>query len=113
MSAAGDPRKQAHVANRRLLQRLAVIAIGMFGFGFLLVPFYEQICKVTGLRNIDRADTVTNTQVVTDRTIRLELDSNVRHLAWVTSITWIASLHTMQAPPASLSCGFGTKPRAV
>jgi len=83
VSAAPGPREQTHAAaNRRLLQRLAVIAVGMFGFGFLLVPFYEQICKVTGLRDIDRADTVTNTQVVTDRTIRLELDSNVRHLAW-------------------------------
>ena len=65
-----------------MLKRLGVIAIGMFGFGFLLVPFYEQICRVTGLRDIDRADTVVNTQIVTDRTIRLELDSNVRHLPW-------------------------------
>ncbi len=79
---AGDWREDTRVANRRLLKRLVVVAVGMFGFGFLLVPFYEQICKVTGLREIARADTVENTQVVTSRTIRLELDSNVRHLDW-------------------------------
>lgn len=77
-----DRREDARVANRRMLKRLAVVAVAMFGFGFLLVPFYEQICKVTGLRDIAQADTVENTQVVTSRTIRLELDSNVRHLDW-------------------------------
>ena len=80
--AARDAQEQTRVANRRMLKRLAVVAVGMFGFGFLLVPFYEQICNVTGLREIARADTVQNTQVVTSRTIRLELDSNVRHLDW-------------------------------
>lgn len=80
--AARDAQEQTRVANRRMLKRLAVVAVGMFGFGFLLVPFYEQICNVTGLREIARADAVQNTQVVTSRTIRLELDSNVRHLDW-------------------------------
>ena len=28
----------------------------MFGFGYALVPFYEKICQVTGLRDIDRAE---------------------------------------------------------
>ena len=39
----------------------------MFGFGFLLVPFYEKICEVTGLRNIAQADEVRNTQVAVNR----------------------------------------------
>jgi len=80
--ASGDAREDMREANRRMLKRLAVIAVAMFGFGFLLVPFYEKICEVTGLREIARADEVQNTQVVTSRTIRLELDSNVRHLNW-------------------------------
>ena len=69
-------------ANRRLLVRLCVVVVAMFGFGFLLVPFYEKICEVTGLRNIAQPDTVTNTQVVTTRNIRIELDSNVRNMPW-------------------------------
>ena len=69
-------------SNRKLLTRLLVVVVAMFGFGFLLVPFYEKICEVTGLRNIAQPDTVTNTQVVTTRNIRVELDSNLRNLPW-------------------------------
>ena len=69
-------------ANRRLLVRLCVVVVAMFGFGFLLVPFYEKICEVTGLRNIAQPDEVKNTQVVATRNIRIEFDSNVRNLPW-------------------------------
>ena len=68
--------------NRTLLAKLGVIVIAMFGFGYALVPFYEKICEVTGLRNIARADTVANTQVDTTRDVRIEFDSNVRKLPW-------------------------------
>lgn len=69
-------------ANRALLKRLGVVVAVMFGFGFLLVPFYEKICEVTGIRDIGRADEVSNTQVDTTRTVRLEFDANTRNLAW-------------------------------
>jgi cytochrome c oxidase assembly protein subunit 11 len=71
-----------HADNRRLLFRLGVVVVAMFGFGYALVPFYEKICEVTGLRNLARADEVRNTQVDATRTVRVELDSNVRRLAW-------------------------------
>ena len=54
----------------------------MFGFGYALVPFYEKICEVTGLRNIAQADEPANTQVDPTRAVRIELDSNVRKLPW-------------------------------
>ena len=38
--------------------------------------------RVTGLRDIDRADEVANTQVDVTRSVRIELDSNVRKLPW-------------------------------
>jgi cytochrome c oxidase assembly protein subunit 11 len=69
-------------ANRALLLRLAVVVVAMFGFGFALVPFYEKICQVTGLREIDRADAPRNTQVDATRSVRIELDTNVRNLPW-------------------------------
>jgi cytochrome c oxidase assembly protein subunit 11 len=68
--------------NRTLLLKLGVIVIAMFGFGYALVPFYEKICDVTGLRNIDRADAVKNTQVDMAPEVRVEFDSNVRKLPW-------------------------------
>jgi len=76
--APEDPRR----SNRRLLVRLCLVAVIMFGFGFLLVPFYDQICKATGLRDIDAADEVANTQVDKARSVRLELDANLNKLPW-------------------------------
>jgi cytochrome c oxidase assembly protein subunit 11 len=69
-------------SNRALLMKLGVVVVAMFGFGYALVPFYEKICEVTGLRNIDAADTVTNTQVDLSRSVRIEFDTNLRNLPW-------------------------------
>jgi cytochrome c oxidase assembly protein subunit 11 len=69
-------------SNRRLLVKLGVVVVVMFGFGFALVPFYDQICKATGLRDIDNPDRLENSQVDRARTVRLEFDANVRNLPW-------------------------------
>jgi cytochrome c oxidase assembly protein subunit 11 len=80
--------------NRALLLKLGVIVIAMFGFGYALVPFYEKICEVTGLRNIGRADQVQNTQVDTTREVRIEFDSNVRKLPWqFRALTPVVGVH--------------------
>jgi len=68
--------------NRTLLTKLIVIVVAMFGFGYALVPFYEKICQVTGIRDIAQPDPVTNTQVDASRNVRIEFDSNVRKLPW-------------------------------
>ncbi len=39
----------AQTAVRRTAAKLCVIAVGMFGFGFALVPLYDLLCDVTGL----------------------------------------------------------------
>ncbi|MDO8449280.1 cytochrome c oxidase assembly protein [Rhodoferax sp.] len=74
-------------ANVRMVGKLAVVAAGMFAFGYALVPIYKAICEMTGInvlalgdRNIPGA-TVTlpaNTQVDTSRTITIEFDANSR-----------------------------------
>ena len=78
----GTRRARTARDNRVLVIKLGVIVVAMFGFGYLLVPFYEKICEVTGLRNIDRADAVANTQVDASRTVRVEFDTNLRNLPW-------------------------------
>ena len=82
------PIRRAH-DNRRLLLRLTVSAVVMFGFGFLLVPFYEQICEATGINNYLRpeaaqgARAVANTQVDASRSIVVQFDANLHdHLPW-------------------------------
>ena len=54
------------IANRRLMKKLLVVATIMLGFGFALVPFYERICEVTGIRNVFQPDAIAaqSTQVV-------------------------------------------------
>jgi cytochrome c oxidase assembly protein subunit 11 len=63
--------------NRKLSVKLAVIAVGMFGFGFALVPFYKAICAVTGLNNLANSDRApVNTQVDVTRSVRFEFDAS-------------------------------------
>jgi cytochrome c oxidase assembly protein subunit 11 len=35
--------------NARLVRTLVLIVVGMFGFGFALVPLYDVLCDITGL----------------------------------------------------------------
>jgi cytochrome c oxidase assembly protein subunit 11 len=89
-AAPDDPRR----SNRVLFAKLGVVVVLMFGFGFLLVPFYDQICKATGLRDIDTPDEVRNTQVDPTRSVRLELDANASKLPWrFRPLTPIVNVH--------------------
>ncbi len=38
-------------ANRSLLVKLLVFAVGAFAFGYALVPLYDVLCDVTGFGN--------------------------------------------------------------
>ena len=69
--------------NRRLSGRLAVVALGMFGFGFALVPFYDRICAALGVNSIEsKSELPANTQVDFSRQVTVELDSNAHNLPW-------------------------------
>ncbi len=74
-------------ANLQMVGKLTVVTLGMFAFGYALVPMYKAICEVTGINILalgeqvlsgkDKAKT-TNTQVDTSRTITVEFDANSR-----------------------------------
>jgi cytochrome c oxidase assembly protein subunit 11 len=78
------PAPSVSAANRLLLKKLLVVSVLMFGFGFALVPFYEKICAVAGLRDVlgSEAAVVHNTQVDTTRSVSIEFDANTQRLAW-------------------------------
>lgn len=79
-------------ANARMFGKLAVIAVGMFAFGYALVPIYQRICEFTGInilalseRQVPGNDVAgrdvqapRNTQVDRSRTITVEFDANAR-----------------------------------
>jgi cytochrome c oxidase assembly protein subunit 11 len=71
-------------ANRTLMLKLIVVAVGMFGFGFALAPFYNKLCEAVGLNRIQAADVVpSNTQVDRTRLVTLRFDANLRNdLPW-------------------------------
>ena len=43
---------------RRTLLLLAGLAVGMFGFGFALVPLYGLLCQVTGIQSIEQRSVI-------------------------------------------------------
>lgn len=69
--------------NPVLLRKLWIVALGMFGFGFAMVPFYQKICEVTGINSGDAQVLAKNTQIDTSRKVTLEFDANVdANLPW-------------------------------
>jgi cytochrome c oxidase assembly protein subunit 11 len=73
--------------NRRMVGKLAVIALLMFGFGYALVPMYKSICEALGINVLSVSEravpgnsnaTPANTQIDRSRTITVEFDANAR-----------------------------------
>lgn len=71
--------------NARMFGKLIVIAVMMFGFGYLLVPLYKQICELTGINILAFQETegmkvkpIDNSQVDKSRTITVEFDANTQ-----------------------------------
>lgn len=72
--------------NAKMLGKLAVVAAGMFAFGYVLVPVYRHICEALGINILavgeqqvpGRSSAAANTQVDTSRTITVEFDANAR-----------------------------------
>lgn len=71
-------------ANARTVRRTLLIVIGMFGFGYLLVPIYNSVCEVLGI-NGQTAQIEASAAVRPDvsRTITVTFDANVNtRLPW-------------------------------
>lgn len=67
--------------NAKMLGKLVVIAAGMFGFGYALIPVYKTICEVTGVNVLTQKDDVApiaNTQIDKSRTVTVEFDANAQ-----------------------------------
>ncbi|GGY81227.1 cytochrome c oxidase assembly protein [Pseudoduganella plicata] len=77
-----EGRSEERDTNRKMLGKLVVVAVAMFGFGYALIPVYRHICEVLGINVLTQKDgTVAppkNTQVDMSRSITVELDSNVQ-----------------------------------
>ncbi|HEV2609925.1 MAG TPA: cytochrome c oxidase assembly protein [Noviherbaspirillum sp.] len=85
MQTSNSGGAHSRTLNSRMLGKLLVIAVLMFGFGYALVPVYKKICEITGINVLaakDDADKdVGNTQVDKTRTVTIEFDANA-HGPW-------------------------------
>ena len=72
---------QLQARNRQLMAKLVIIAVGMLGFGFAMVPMYRQICDALGLTQT-RTVGAANTQVDPGRSVNIELLATSAGLPW-------------------------------
>lgn len=85
--------------NNRMLARLSIVAVAMFGFGFALVPFYDHICRALGVNSmVERNELPANTQVDLTRTVTIELDANAHGMPW----RFQPTVRHLQAHPGQL-----------
>jgi cytochrome c oxidase assembly protein subunit 11 len=76
--------------NRRTLLWLGGITIGMFGFGFALVPLYGLLCQVTGVQSVEqrsafgtRSGDAMASEIAQERWITVKFDATVHpDLPW-------------------------------
>ena len=71
-------------ANLRTLRRGLLVAVGMFGFGYLLVPIYNSVCEALGINGrTSQVSSTVNLVPDTDRTVTITFDANVNtKLPW-------------------------------
>lgn len=69
----------------KTVRQLLLVVVGMFGFGFAMVPLYDLVCEVTGLNGKTAGQyTATEEQVVReDRLVTIQfLASNNTDMPW-------------------------------
>lgn len=78
--------------NAKMVGKLAIVAFGMFAFGYVLIPIYKHICELTGINILSLSEKQVpgagvagrdvkvppNSQIDTSRTITVEFDANAR-----------------------------------
>jgi len=95
------PDHQARISNRSLAARLLVFAVGMFAFGFLVLPpMYDVFCDITGFggRTNETALVAAEAPDLT-RTIRVEFVTTVNEYApW----SFSADVDSMEVNPGKM-----------
>lgn len=81
-----EPAPAQQDANRKMAGRLVILAVGMFGFGFLLWPLYNVFCDITGLNGkgsgLVQASAI-EMRVDSQRLVTVQFDANVNSgLPW-------------------------------
>jgi len=71
--------------NKRLIVILLFVAVGMFGFGYLLVPFYDMFCQIAGINGKTGGPVLYSSSMDVDRERKISVQfvvTNNADLAW-------------------------------
>ncbi len=82
MSEFEQKTQDVNASNKRVTFRLLLVVVGMFGFGYALVPLYDIICEVTGLNG--KTGQVTAAEVSgpdLSRTVTVKFTASVNEFA--------------------------------
>lgn len=88
-------------ANNKVMRNLLFAVVGMFGFGFALVPLYDVFCDITGLNGKTGEQYVSEAtvQIDTSREIKVEFLANVNDgMPWeFKPLTRVVKVHPGEA----------------
>ncbi|MFN3578873.1 MAG: cytochrome c oxidase assembly protein [Pseudomonas sp.] len=73
------------ISTKRLVGRLGLLVVGMFGFGFLLVPIYDVMCEAFGINGKTSGSAYTGSAGVIDenRSVRVQfISTNADGMVW-------------------------------
>ncbi|MBR9728080.1 cytochrome c oxidase assembly protein [Shewanella intestini] len=93
---------QTTKSNRKLLTMLILGSVGMFGFGFALVPLYDVLCDALGINGKPQGTASTYEAVVVDknRTVTIEFIAHVQSgMAW----TFTPQVNRIEVHPGQLT----------
>lgn len=77
--------KEQGISTKNLVSRLLILVVGMFGFGFLLVPIYDVMCDAFGIngKTSDSAFTGNAGEIDEARSIRVQfVSTNAEGMSW-------------------------------
>ena len=82
---SGPQQKESRPSHRKLVRKLVLLAVGMFGFGFAMWPLYGVFCDLTGLggRGVKVVESAGELQK-SDRQVKVRFDATVNSgLPWI------------------------------
>lgn len=71
--------------NNKIIKRLLLLVVGMFGFGFAMVPLYDVFCEITGINGkpSNVAAVHDNSEIDVSREITIQFVASVkRGMPW-------------------------------
>jgi cytochrome c oxidase assembly protein subunit 11 len=80
--------------SKKTIRNLCLTVIGMFGFGFLLVPIYDVFCEITGLNGKIEGPSTLSPEIIQEANKRDMLIQFVTHNN--ESMPWIFKSETSQ-----------------